>query len=107
MTTTIPAAITVRNIIGRHDLGAPGPSGDAAWSEICRAACESEIETVLARLYPEAELDITVIVGDRSSCGVEATDERGRSLDAMLVDAIAQRVREASNDGFDRACSNG
>jgi hypothetical protein len=98
MTTTIstPSTITVTRTIGRSDIG-DATAADAGWQETVRAACEDAIETELTRLYPEAELDVTVIVGAQSALEVYADDESS--------DRLTETVRAASQRGFDAACA--
>lgn len=95
MTTMTPATITVTHSISRHSIGDASAS-DASWQETVRAACESEIETELARLYPDADVTVTVEIAAQDSLRVET--------DSDALDAIREQVRQASDRGFDRAC---
>jgi hypothetical protein len=89
-------SITVIRTIGRYDIG-DASAADADWQRTVSAACASEIETTLAADYPEASVDVDVRVGAESGLTVEIDGEWSSDLDEV--------VRDASQRGFDRACS--
>lgn len=107
MTIENITTITVVRAVGRHDLGEVGPRGLAVWGEACRAEIEAEIKSELARCYPKAEADVTVVIGEKAALEVEAFDEEGDYVCADIQRHVLRTVQDASNAGFERACGNG
>lgn len=95
----VTPSITVTHTISRQSIGDASAS-DEDWQETVRAACESEIETELARLYPGADVTVAVEVAAQDSLRVDLdTPDAPRMYETVL-----RQVREASQRGFDRAC---
>ncbi len=92
-------SIEVSHAIGCGDIG-DATGADESWQETVRAACEAEIESELASRYPAAEIAVTVEVRSESGLTVETDHPSLREYDA-----IKAAVLEASERGFNRACS--
>jgi copper chaperone CopZ len=91
--------ITVREQIDPAGIG-DSTGKDTDWQERVCDLCAEEIETALSAAYPDAEIDVEVTVGRPgfASLSVEIDD-------GIAPSALTERVRDASQRGFDRACS--
>lgn len=100
--TTI-TSITVREQIDPAGIG-DSTGNDADWQDRVCSFCAEEIEAELATSYPDAEIDVEVTVGRPGFASLSVEINDGTTGDLRLQDALTDRVRDASQRGFDRAC---